>query len=365
MGSMFRETSLGKAISASAYREQRDHYDRICKRILSEKIILGWILHECLREYRDVTPDEIAATLIEGTPTVSHHPVHGDDSLPELIAGANSEDTSIAEGTVWFDIRFEVLLPHSDDAVGVIVNIEAQGDFFPGYPLLKRATYYCARMISSQYGRTFTDSHYEHLQKVFSIWICPNPPRAYRNTITRYALAETNVIGSALSPTSEYDLIEMLLVCPDGDRQKPGGGILRLLGTLIGSEQSADVRKEVISKEFGISLSKELSDEVDEMSNVSKGILEHGVKVGFERGEQAGFERGEQAGYERGEQAGFERGERAGYERGERAGFERGEQAATVMYIKSLMATEGKSAEAAMDALGIDEQDRQEYRDLL
>ena len=373
MGSMFRQTSLGSALELAAYRKQRDHYDRICKRILSEKIILGWILHECLREYQDVSPEEIASTLIEGVPLVSQVAVHQDQQVPGRITGANSEDSSITEGTVWFDIRFEALLPHTDDPVGVIVNIEAQGDFYPGYPLLKRAIYYCSRMISSQYGRVFTDSHYERLHKVFSIWICPDPPHEYRNTITRYALAETNVVGGARSAVREYDLLEMLLVCPDGDRQNPGDGILRLLGMLIGSEQDAETRKAVLSEEFGISLSKELSDEVDEMSDMSKGILEHGLEMGeragFERGQREGFLQGEREGFERGQREGFLHGEREGFERGQLEGRERGEREgfdkAVITHIKRLIEGAGMSTDEAMEALGIAEEDRQRYMDLL
>ena len=54
--------------------------------------------------------------------------------------------------------------------------MEAQNQFYPGYPLIKRGIYYCCRMVSSQYGTVFTSSHYEKIKKVYSIWICTNPP---------------------------------------------------------------------------------------------------------------------------------------------------------------------------------------------
>ena len=56
--------------------------------------------------------------------------------------------------------------------IALIINVEAQNDFYPGYPLIKRGIYYCCRMISSQYGREFTGPHYEKIKKVYSIWIC-------------------------------------------------------------------------------------------------------------------------------------------------------------------------------------------------
>ena len=50
-------------------------------------------------------------------------------------------------------------------------NITAAGDkaAYPGYPIIKRALYYCSRMISFQYGSEFTEAHYEKIRKVYSI----------------------------------------------------------------------------------------------------------------------------------------------------------------------------------------------------
>ena len=330
MGTMMRYTSLAMGISASELRDHQDRYDRACKRLLSEKEVLGWILHECLNEFKNVSPAEIASNYIDGNPEVGIAPVNADDAAASLVTGIGTEDSSIDEGTVWYDIRFRALVPGTDELVGMIVNVEAQGDFYPGYPLLKRAMYYCGRMISSQYGHVFTNSRYEKLQKVCSIWICPNPPVEFRNTITRFAMAEEQLVGTASLDKAEYDLIEMILACPDGDNQQKGDGLLRLLGTLLASEKSADERKSIISNEFGIAMSERFSDEVNEMSNVSKGLEEmwyrQGVDKGFREGERAGYDRGEREGYDRGEQAGYEKGEQAGYEKGEREGYNKGER---------------------------------------
>ena len=73
-----------------------------------------------------------------------------------------------------------------------------ENDFYPGYPIIKRALYYCSRMNSSQYGSEFTETHYEKIRKVYSIWICPNPPKKRENTITRYCVQEENLVGQVL-----------------------------------------------------------------------------------------------------------------------------------------------------------------------
>ena len=57
-------------------------YDAACQRLLSEKIILAWIMKSCLEEYRDCDVRDIAEKYIEGQPQVSAVPVLPDDLLP-------------------------------------------------------------------------------------------------------------------------------------------------------------------------------------------------------------------------------------------------------------------------------------------
>ena len=60
----------------------------------------------------------------------------------------------------------------------IIVNVEAQNKYNPGYPLIKRGIYYVSRMLSAQNGVDFKSGEYGKLKKVCSIWICLNAPRA-------------------------------------------------------------------------------------------------------------------------------------------------------------------------------------------
>ena len=110
-----------------------------------------------------------------------------------IINGMDAEDKSVHEGTVTFDIRLRAIVLSFREPIALIINVEAQDKFYPGYPLIKRGIYYCCRMISSQYGREFTDSHYEKIKKVYSIWICVNPPKNRENTITRYRPVEEHL----------------------------------------------------------------------------------------------------------------------------------------------------------------------------
>ena len=68
------ETDNTLAISITAARNKAD-YDAVCKRLLSEKIILAWILKRCLKEFEAYDVHEIAERFIEGQPQVSEVPL--------------------------------------------------------------------------------------------------------------------------------------------------------------------------------------------------------------------------------------------------------------------------------------------------
>lgn len=192
---MESENTLAKNIIAAG---DKAAYDAACKRLLANKIILAWIMKSCLKEYMDFDVDEIAKRYIEGDPQIARTAVNPDEEAGvdgEQIKGAKTEDSTIKEGVVTYDIRFYAVVPCSGEMVSLIINIEAQNDFYPGYPIIRRGIYYCSRMISSQYGVEFADNHYEQVKKVYSIWICANPPQYRENTINRYVIQEENLVG--------------------------------------------------------------------------------------------------------------------------------------------------------------------------
>ena len=301
---------------------------------MAEKVILAWIMKSCLAEYADCTVNEIAEKYIEEKPQVAQIPVAPDERQnTSVIQGTGVEDTTITEGTVTFDIRFHAAVPVSREQIGLMINIEAQNQFYPGYPLTKRGIYYCCRMISSQYGTVFTGSHYEKLKKVYSVWICMDPPKSRENTITRYFIQEGNLIGRVRESVKNYDLLSVLLLCP-GDPGSPGSeGILKLLGVLLSSEIKANDKKKLLEQEFHIEMNRTMEREVEQMCNLSQGVEQRGIQKGIQRGIQKGIQEGMKKGI-----------------------FES---------IQNLMDTMNWSAKDAMDALRIKEEDRFQYIELL
>lgn len=269
---MERETALAQSIRTA---DVNADYDAACKRILSEKIILAWIMKAALAEYRDLDVKEIAEKYIEGEPAVGETPVHQDETNPR-IKGSNTEDTSINEGTVTYDILFRAVAPGSGEPIALIINVEAQNDFNPGYPLLKRGIYYCGRMLSAQHGTEFANSHYEKVKKVYSIWVCMKPNEGWKNTITRYSIREENLVGNAHADIASYDLISLVMLCLG---PAAGGGeveVLKLLDVLLSAEVEPQKKQQVLQNEFNIPMTKKLAEEVSEMCNLSRGVMEKG-----------------------------------------------------------------------------------------
>lgn len=224
---------------------------------------------------------------IEGEPQIANTAVNPDEESGhgrEQIRWIRNEDSTIQEGTVTFDIRFYAVLPKSGEMVGLIINVEAQNDFYPGYPIIKRGIYYCSRMISSQYGVEFTGAHYEKIKKVYSIWVCADPPKYRQNTVTRYVVSEENLIGKVKEKKENYDLLTAVMICLGDPEDDNYGGILRLLDILLSSEKNTEEKKRILQEDFDIKMTKELESGVADVCNLSKGVEEKGIAIGIEQG---------------------------------------------------------------------------------
>jgi len=323
---MTKETTLATSIDSAADEAK---YDAACKQLLSEKIILAWIMKNTMKEYAAISVQEIAEKYIAGTPLVAQAPVMPGESGMPKISGTGVEDSAVGEGTVTFDIRFHAVLPDAGGQIGLIINIEAQNNFYPGYPLVKRAIYYCSRMISSQHGTEFTNSHYEKIKKVCSVWICMSPPKARENTITSYSIAENHIVGNVKEQEENYDLATAIMICLGKQEDAETAGLLRLLDVLLSNDTNAAAKKRILSDDFNIPMTQQFERRMDEMCDLS----EHVLRKGFERGLQKGMEQGMEQGI--------------------------------LTSIKNLMDTFQLTAEQSMDALKISGSDRKKYSSLI
>ena len=289
------------ALTGQGAADGKTKLDECCKKLLSNRIILAWIMKCTMKEYRDYAPDEICNCFIEGNPVVSMTPVHQDtdgnrvwvnDIGGSRIHGDNTVDESITEGRVTYDIRFRAAAPQNGEMLTLIINVEAQADFWPGYPLLKRGIYYGGRLLSAQYGTDFQQSHYEKLKKVVSVWICTNPPKARSHSLSKYEMAERNIVGEYREPVDHYDLLTVILICLGRNTDYPGNSpenqIINLLTVLLSTGFDAAQKKNLLEREYGITATKELDEEMKQMCNYSDYV----EQIGIERGIRTGFQKG-------------------------------------------------------------------------
>ena len=264
------ENTLSKKIDTAG---QNASYDAYCRNLLVNKQILARILKTCVKEFHDCPIKDIEEKYIKGTPKVHEVAAHRDETA-EFIDGMGREDVGMKEKPITYDIFFRVLSPKDDEMLEMIINVESQKDFYPGYPLIKRGIYYCSRMISSQYGTEMPDTCYEKLKKVYSIWICSNPPKYRKNTITAYSMKEQNLVGSVAEKEENYDMLTVLTVCLGGFGDENYEGILRMLDVLLSDRILPEEKKKILKDEFDIAMTKTMEREAMEMCNLSQGIVD-------------------------------------------------------------------------------------------
>ena len=257
-------------------------YDAAAKKLLSSKKILAWILKYCVEEFKDCSIADIRDRYIIGIPETASVPVLPDETNAaamvnaDRIFGERTEDTSVTEGKVTFDIRFRAITPHND-LVQLIINIEAQRSRHTSYPLLKRAMYYVSRLISSQYGVDFDKAQYGKIKKVYSIWLCMDAPDD-RGGITRYHMQEEPEYGNILNEKEDYDLQQVVMVYVAHARADMENRLLNLLGELFLSEDSANMKKAALIDHYDIDLNDDEERLVSTMCNLSVGLYEKGME---------------------------------------------------------------------------------------
>ncbi len=304
-------------------------YDASARNLVAQRPILAYILKSALDEYKDYTVQVIAEEFIEGNPQVKEIAVHQDHpgrqtpespgseektvdsagkdrtrlekasgadartgcmmSGDDRIGGFPTEDRSQLEGTIYYDIRFQAIIPQGGELAEVFVNIEVQNDDIPGYPIPKRGIYYGARMISSQRGTVFKDQEYGKVKRVVSIWVCEDTAQYRSDCINRYSFTEECIRGDHHETREAYDLITVVVLRLGAKGEKSGDDAIRLLSKLFSVERTYGEKIAALSDEFKISVTKEMGREVLNVCNLSTGVYNKGYDSGILTGRQEGF----------------------------------------------------------------------------
>jgi len=278
------KTHLAHSIEKTVHESQ---YDVSVKAILSDKQVLARIAKNRIEEFRDYDIPTIMEC-IEGEPEISKHRVYPGKSRMQAIEGMNSESKEVDEGELTFDIRF-YMVTKDKVQIKVIVNIEAQKKYYPGYHFEPRAVSYCARMLSEQVDREFTTDDYDGLKKVYSIWIFFDAPEKDSDTITEYSLEKKDVYGKSVIG-GKYDYLSISFIrLSKGNMEDSKNKLIHMLSTLFSETLDAEAKKKILVQEHQMQMTRKLEGGISLMCNVGEGLVERAIERGLQQGLQQGI----------------------------------------------------------------------------
>ena len=210
-----------------------------------------------------------------------------------IIAGKEAYDkevkTLLANRRIIAIILKAVVVEFKDmDLSEIITYIEAQRENNPGYELVTRGIYYTAREISSQYGREFTNSEYNNIKKVYSIWICVSPDKTRVDGITEYSIHEKNVYHNAKVKKEVYDKLCVVMIYLKRNLDEESEYIINFLSVLLSEKIDYDRKIYILEKDLDLTMTEEIKEEVNTMCNLSEYVYESGIEQGIEQGIESG-----------------------------------------------------------------------------
>jgi len=277
--------------------------DKQIKKVLACKPILSRILLEVVEECEGMTPEEVERC-IEGEVLVARLFVEPGFTNSEIIAGENQEDFELGEGLVTYDIRTSLIIPNKGGEserhyIKILIDVEAQKDDTPGYPISLRAMFYCSRMVSSQLGtefdnRTSDKEKYGNLKKVYSIWICTETAQKRANTIEKLSINREFLVGRH-DDEERYDLMTAIIINISKTHNTGGtdNELICMLTDLLNEDMSADDKIDILENRYHIPMTEEIKEEVDEMLAYTANIKKQGEAKGRADGMAEGISEGQ------------------------------------------------------------------------
>lgn len=249
----------------------REECDRLSKLVLSSPAVLSLFLPHTCWEFEGLTSEEVQKRIIR-------HP-QGTRAV-DAEAAVVFEKTEVLEdqAKTTFDMLFEAEAPGS---VMLRINVEVQGKYLSDPVMKGRMVYYTVRLISTQKAEEFfTGSHYDKLRKVYSIWICLNPPAKRRGCLVRHRfMTEVFYPGGHYElkePDQGIDKMGIVEICLAKDPEKQEGW-MQALQVLLDEESTPQERRRVL-EENHVKFTDQEDEEVMKMFSYSD-YLEERVRA--------------------------------------------------------------------------------------
>ena len=220
---MIENTESGSAVEI---RGKGKAFDDYCKRVLSNKDVVSYILEKLVLDNKGYCG----------------------------IKESNIVDESIPGARIEYDKLYEVKLPNTK----IFVNIEAQSKENPGYPLMNRAVYYVSRLIAKQKNKSegFMKSRYGEMKEVYSIWIVMDMDVKKEEMIEVHTFPEKE----------DKTLMNIIMVYPL--KEDSENEVIRFLHILFVSDMEPAKKKQILEEKYQIKMTRELEEAMDGMCSV-------------------------------------------------------------------------------------------------
>lgn len=279
-------------------------YDEAIKEILADKQVLAYILKYSLFEFLDYSIEEIMDSL--DTPVISGARVEPGHTKLNRIKRDSEEDSVYGEGKIFFDIKFSAYIKvknfkiensekdenendikEETKVIKFLMNVEAQKSTKAsklGYQIDNRIVFYLSRMVSSQKEVEFTNSDYDNIKHVRSIWICLDGEDD-EDSINRISLQQEAIFGKEMK-LNNLDKVASVIIRLRKNRDvvTSKNMLIAMLEELL-KREDVEIKKKNLEK-FGFQMSKEVERSSNIMCNLAEGVYESGIEKGIEKGKQ-------------------------------------------------------------------------------
>lgn len=251
---------------------ERIKSDVLCKKTLRLKGIVAYILKHCLKEYENLSYEEILVNLSE-------------NNQSEGIHLLNSEDLSKEDAKLFYDLLSSVKTEHDQ----ILINLEPQGTCGNLRSLMNRTVYISSRMVVWQRNEPegFQGSDFENLNKIVSIWIVLKPPAK----LAGKQIYIHDQVESDTEVEEDYSMRRVILMFLHKEIDFTDKSALMMLSVLFDDRISNNERIFILKEEYGILLSKEGEEMMSEWNNTAEAFIERGFERGYDQGNMEGIEK--------------------------------------------------------------------------
>ncbi len=240
------------------------------------------------------------------------------------LPGLNTEMHNDDDYYVIMDNLFSIIIP-GEREIGLMLNIEGQGDPDPGYPILKRGLYYASGIIFNQKGTVFPGTHYENLRKTYSIWFVLQPKSGDENTIVRYPLMKVLGADDARSTNEDANLLEIIIVNLGRADSETVDETMTVFNEIFAAKDRGDVYKKRLADKYKITIDDDTLRSLEDIGmSLGDEIRDYQIRTGYKDGFSKGYDEGFDKGLDEGYNEGLDEGRNEGLKEGRNKGLEEG-----------------------------------------